>query len=279
MKQIIKDILWKILTKANIDSAGLIVKLYPKGFFVCYNDVLGYKLWNKLDYETEMRRLFCDILVDDDVFVDAGANQGLYSILAAMKSPEIKVFSIEPSKNARKKLKLNILLNLRSNIQVIPFAVGLKHEDTELNVCDGFESGMNSLRAICDENNIYHSEKVSVQSLEFLYKTYKMKKISVIKIDCEGAELDILNGATDLIFTRMRPYIIIEISDKRLQPWGCTGYDIASLLKLNNYEITEPSQKLLNQVEYNSWNHTLFAYPMEKIHELKNRLKGKWTIS
>ena len=50
-----------------------------------------------------------------------------------------------------------------------------------------------------------------------------------IKLDVEGAELDVLKGADLLLNRRPRPVILAEVQDVRTQPWGYRARDIQHL--------------------------------------------------
>jgi len=123
--------------------------------------------------------------------IDAGANVGVYTVLAAEKVGENgKVIAIEPEIENYKRLIENIQLNNFRN--VIPQNIALTdHEGFEKLYLD---SSPESHSLISKENKI-SSIEVPVKTLDNLLEKLNLKKVDIIKIDAEGAEAPILKGA------------------------------------------------------------------------------------
>ena len=83
-------------------------------------------------------------LTNNMVFVDVGANQGEFSLFAASKIKEGKVWSFEPVSSNIKMLKKNIALNNFSQIELFEF--GLLDEETDLPVYTSNDEILNSGR-------------------------------------------------------------------------------------------------------------------------------------
>jgi len=149
------------------------------------------------DYE-EMLFLI-HFLRDSDIFVDAGANIGSYSILAAM-TKLCQVYSFEPNNIFYNILKKNISIN-DLNDKIIPYqyALGEKAADVQL-------INKGALSHIAFENNT-NSENVKLKRLDEI-----VNDVNIIKIDVEGYEYNMLVGSEKILKNPNLNAIIIEMA-------------------------------------------------------------------
>ena len=99
-------------------------------------------------------------------------------------------------------------------------------------------------------------------------KANAIDTIDFIKLDAEGAELEILEGMTDILARPQRPLILCEVDDVRTQPWGYRSERILDYLKERHYEWfglrSDGTPVSLERKEC----YNLLAVPVERIHEL-----------
>jgi len=132
-----------------------------------------------------------EILMKEMNVVDIGAHVGTYTILAAEKvGKNGKVIAIEPDPKNYKYLLKNIKLNNFQN--VIPINIALADRNGSEKLYLHFSSMCHSLISQEDKNSYI---KVPVKTVDKLVEELNLKKIDVIKIDTEGAEMPILRGA------------------------------------------------------------------------------------
>lgn len=133
--------------------------------------------------------------------LDIGANIGAFSLLANLYGAK-KIIAVEPIKSTVKNLITN---TINTNISVLPLAVTNITGDTiAINVNnDDFN---NSSYLIKSDN----FEQVLTISLSDLLKFYGDNPKLFLKIDCEGAEFDIISGATKEDFDKIDT-IIVEV--------------------------------------------------------------------
>jgi hypothetical protein len=86
------------------------------------------------------------------------------------------------------------------------------------------------------EDNILEEIEVPLLTLDEFVKEKKLSSIDLIKIDCEGAEMDVLKGAFQTI-TEIKPDLIIEIVPHQLQRFGATATEIFSFLCSLGYKV------------------------------------------
>ena len=153
---------------------------------------------------------------ENSVFFDIGSNVGLYSCYAA-KQKKCKVFSFEPSVFNLEILAKNIYLNeLSKKIVIVPSPLTNKIKISEFNMSSQETGG-----AFSTFGEAYTHDGSEIKS-NFLYSTpgstldefisfYKLEKPKYLKIDVDGIEHLIIDGANDAL-SKVNS-ILIEIND------------------------------------------------------------------
>src|SRR5262245_16083620 len=166
----------------------------------------GYQI--HLDTVDEFRQSFWDcwvrdpyrVLASDQVIVDAGANIGCFSIYAVSKAPRGHVFALEPSSRNFQRLVDNIRLNgLDSRITALPVGVAGRSGSQELDV-----SHASPYHSVYTEVGP-HRETIRVLSLAALLgEIGSPDRVDLLKMDCEGGEMECLLEASPGDLARMR---------------------------------------------------------------------------
>ena len=126
---------------------------------------------------------------ENDIVIDIGANIGLVSIYLAKKYPFITIYSYEPVLDNYHHFLMNIEANNVSNIKPFNKAVTSDGRDVTINI--NFDnSGGGSFNAPKANNIKYPNIKSII--LDRIFIENKIKKCKFLKIDCEGAEYEIL---------------------------------------------------------------------------------------
>jgi len=146
------------------------------------------------------------------VIVDVGAASGLFSLAAAFFFPEASIWALEPSERQRILLSRNIALNrMTGRIQIVPF--GLWN-------CEGCLSfrthgAMSSLRKVSElPNNFAFTESIQTVSIDVWAKRSKLRRLDLIKMDIEGAEIEALEGAGEVL-RKYQPRLLIQAYHQR----------------------------------------------------------------
>jgi len=108
-----------------------------------------------------------------------------------------------------------------------------------LHVVLGSESGCNSLRAP-DVSQPTGQVFVPVERLDDVLKAHGITRVDFIKLDVEGAELSVLQGARDLLLRPPHPVILVEVQDIRTKPWGYRAKEILLYLSELGYQWFDP---------------------------------------
>ena len=150
----------------------------------------------------------------NDVVVDVGAQYGDYAVLCAGYYKVRKVYCFEPLNSNFKEIEKNIKLNKLKNILAYNVALGSKNKMIKITY-NGDMAGIGGSR----------TQKTYLKTLD----SYRLKP-TILKIDVEGFEMDVLRGAVKTI-KRYHPKIIIETHTSKLRKevlsfLGSVGYKV-----------------------------------------------------
>lgn len=135
-------------------------------------------------------------ITKDMIVIDIGAHIGTFTLMAATRAK--KVYAIEPSPHNVKALARNANINkYLTNIHIYECAIGDKDEWVRFYLTKG--SGCNTLYPVKDRAK-GQGDKV-VQEIEVRKKKLDniVFKVDFIKIDVEGAEMNVLLGAKKIL--------------------------------------------------------------------------------
>lgn len=167
--------------------------------------------------------------------VDVGANEGFYTVFAARRvAPGGRVLAFEPSPRERSRLERNVRINRLANVQVLPLALGARPGRAVLRVANPEHNGQNSLGAFAYESVSLAGEvNVEVRTLD---EVAAGTRVDLVKIDVEGAELAVLEGA-ERVLREERPLVQLEIFDAALRGQGAGAPALLAHVKDRRYEL------------------------------------------
>jgi len=156
-------------------------------------------------YEPEVSSYIIGNLKLGEIFMDIGANNGYYSILAAdLVGPNGKVISIEPNPDVLQRLLYNVKFNNLSNVVTLNVALSDHDGKAMLYLNKNSEDGLASLAK--GEQNQPLCE-VELKRFDHLFMN---EKISIVKMDVEGSEIDIIKGMENYLKSHKKIKIIME---------------------------------------------------------------------
>lgn len=133
------------------------------------------------------------------VMVDIGSNIGTFSILSAKLNQKAKIFSYEASPSTFKIQKNNLLLNSIKNVVSNNLAVTSKV--SKMIFYTNQASGLSSLYFKGDKST---KQSVGTTTLSRIFSDNKIKTIDFLKMDCEGAEYEIVLKSPDKVLKRIK---------------------------------------------------------------------------
>lgn len=171
------------------------------------------------------------------VVFDVGANIGLISQPAAwLVGRRGQVHAFEPSPAVSESLRRRVeLLRLR-NVVTNRCAVGRTVGQATLYEYESFHGGASSLRPETRTAGPHdHETTVPVDSIDRYVASCGIQRVDFIKIDVEGAELEVLEGAGQTLGD-YRPALFIEASPQTLAAFGSTVDDLLAVVTAIGYE-------------------------------------------
>lgn len=183
-------------------------------------------------------------LTHSDV-IDVGANNGNFTIDFAMLVGDTgRVYAFEPQRIIYYQLCGNVFMNGLDNVICINQALSNKSETVNIQYPDYFNEGQvnfGDVRIVDKPNTRF--EQVEAKRLD----EYDFVNLSLIKIDVQGYEYNVLNGAIDTI-DKHRPFIVFELEEQHLIHNGCKSNDILEFFKSIGYV----AKHFQNGIKYNT---------------------------
>lgn len=133
------------------------------------------------------------VLEENDVVIDCGANIGLFSARASALG--CKTYAFEPNPDVLKYLNMMNKYN-NNNIEIVPYAVSKEVGSCLFNVEDGDTTVGN---IIGNTAGVTRNFEVKTTSLDAYVEEHGLEKVDFIKVDIEGAERLMLEGARGVL--------------------------------------------------------------------------------
>jgi FkbM family methyltransferase len=174
-------------------------------------------------------------LEHDMVFMDLGAYQGIYSVVAGKKLKGTgNIFAFEPSPREFRRLRMHLSWNRLSTARAEMLALGAGKSKTTFYQVKSGDTTRNGLRAP-DSSDAVTEISVNITSLDEYVREHNIDRVDVIKLDVEGGEIDVLRGAAN-VFRELRPTLICEVLDATTHTWGYDACQIIHAVQAHGYD-------------------------------------------
>ena len=175
-----------------------------------------------------------------DVVFDVGANIGTHTVAFAKVVGEAGlVASFEPEPVTAERLRRNVELNALDNVVLMRCALG-ERESTELLYVDSRSgSGQHSLRP----HDGRPAEEVRVLQGDALVRSGQLPTPNVMKIDVEGAELDVIAGLKESLANEACRLVFCEVHNAILERGGQDPDEVDRMLREAGFTEFETSSR------------------------------------
>ena len=220
---------------------------------------VGYALGTT---EPEVQEVIQSTVRPHWVVYDVGANVGFYAvIMARLVGPDGLVAAFDPVEDNIRILRNNAQLNDLDNI--VLFSLALSDSDGESPFLMSEVSTWGSLKSVRNEITDFKDEvMVKTARMDTFVERDIIPSPDFIKIDVEGAEANVLRGASRIIMSK-RPLMLIELHG--------TNTEVGRLLDEHGYvcRVVDPSSTLfgkpINIIGSAAWYAHILAVPEESL--------------
>ena len=229
--------LYKVFTFLRICNSMLLKISVPKYDYKFYCRINREDLVFMTNHEDDVIEHFTP--KQGDIVVDIGAHMGRYTIISSKRvGAQGKVVAIEADPSNFEMLNRNIKLNQLTNVIPLNYAVYSKETKLKLYL-PGEESGYTIYNTIMTNRARIEDKfvEVNANTLDYLLQLNQIREEQVnwIKIDVEGAEFEVLKGATNVLSKSKNIALLIEVHN--LSDGTALYRPIVEFLNLYNFKI------------------------------------------
>lgn len=163
-----------------------------------------------------------------DVVIDVGANMGITAMRMVRYTGRVIAVEADPVNFAR--AKRNLELNAIRNVTLVNVGVSDRVGDGFIERPNKNNLGMNR---IADAG-----EPIRLSTIDALVEEYELKWVDLIKIDTEGHEMLVLDGAA-ITLEAFRPQLFVELDDTNLRRAGSSAAALLSRLGQMGYDVVD----------------------------------------
>lgn len=209
------------------------------GFVLAYNrgNAIVHRLRREGVFEEDLgRAMVSDLERAPGLFLDVGANIGLMSLYVLSRRPSQKIIAFEPGPTQRRYLGETVSRNgLEDRVTIVDRAVGAAPGTHEFIVHRGADIGKDGL-ADTGRGDVAERIVVEVGTLDGWWAEAGKPAVSVVKIDTEGAEKLVIDGAS-AVLTEARPVVFFELEEANLRAYPYTAADVVGVFTRAGYGV------------------------------------------
>ena len=210
----------------------------PNGeFWIDVASSIGYQLLDKGVYESSMVQILKRYLHPKSIFVDLGANEGYFSVIASQIVGEMgKVVAVEPQSRLQPVIAKNLALNHCKNTIVLQVAVSDKREDVVLHLSPDINSGSTSL--VQTTRYPIPKQEVAGLTLAEIFHEQGITTCDLLKVDIEGWEYEAIMGSPEIFANHHVKAIALELHPHILAKRGLSEKTIVDFLDSCGYVLS-----------------------------------------
>jgi FkbM family methyltransferase len=207
-------------------------------------EFIGMQLAQSSVYEPDTVATLQAVIKPGMIVADVGANIGYYTvILGRLVGPNGSVHAFEPYPDSLSDLRRNTEINQLRNVSVSSCALSSSHGAATLYL--GHGDVTNSLQPTKHSGN--EAIAITTETLDRYASTHELRRLDLIKIDVEGAERDVISGASSVL-EALKPMLLLEFSIHS-KAFGYTDANLRSHLETRGYTLFRAGTPPLRRFE------------------------------
>ena len=221
---------WRICHLFAIQRRGYRLRFNPTA--------MSASLWVDGEFSAQDEHFFEALLKPGDLVVDVGANIGALTLCAAARvGASGKIFSIEAHPAIFGYLMRNLRFNKSKNVEALNLAIG--NRKGKANFTDQRSDDQNAIAA--------GSEGIEIDLCPLDEVIPNQARIALLKIDVEGYELFVLQGASSTL--DRTGVVYFESWQKHFERYGYLPGDVVTLLEEKGFSVYQNGRRTLERVD------------------------------
>lgn len=193
----------------------------------------GKRVLREGNYEADLTSAVGKLLEPGQTFVDVGANEGWFSMLAAkLVGSSGRVLACEPQERLWPVIAKNIFLNGFANVQLLPFAVAEQPGEAMINLYPSLNTGSSNISNT--KRRWETQQRIKLLPLTEILGSLRGGNIDLIKVDVEGFEHKVLLSAGDHLGSSIKK-LVVELHPAQLEALGSDEAQVVALLESRGY--------------------------------------------
>lgn len=246
-----RGVVLRMLVTPMLPKYGFYQVAMPSGYVlrIGYRERIGISFAVYGNFERHERAALVERAPRGTTAIDVGANVGIYALeLSKAVGEQGTVIAIEPWPDNVRRLKETIAGNSIANIRILPCAVG--SEPGMVEMYGGCDPAYVTSVPMHGRGAYSQMRRIEQRTLDQLWADAGMPAVSVVKVDVEGSELEVLKGARRLL-AACHPTLLCEanstekallltryLRDLGYRPWRPHGFEPWNLLFLFEVDAT-----------------------------------------
>jgi len=166
--------------------------------------------------------------------IDIGGNMGSFSVYAAQRCPSAKIYCYEPDPRNFECLSQNLKLNGLEN-RVVPNQCAVASTSGKRSMA----GSLSPLHSLVQSDATARGQLVECTTLADILKTQNLREVDLLKMNCEGAEYEILENCAPEVLARIRN---IRLEYHLMGDGKNNGASLCRLLKNQGFTIERFTQ-------------------------------------